>query len=227
MMPGKFSEHSSISSSVSSGQSSQSVVLGSWVLPRAFQGTCDFRITFVTTIRCYLHFPLTFLHGNSVEFPADSTGCHHSRLNAEAGLRIPLSSFRPVFKNICKILKQFHSFHYIYFCFGIQAYFFIKMFYLYEYEFIIFIFNELLHIFKSICFHLHVANVNRYNPHKLKLFGTSVIFQGVQEVLPQIFDYCYSISPLFNILTQKFTLLKLTIYLITCGVCTFHNFKCM
>ena len=38
---------------------------------------------------------------------------YHNRLNAEADMRIQLSSIKPYSKEICKNVKQCHSSHYI------------------------------------------------------------------------------------------------------------------
>ena len=38
---------------------------------------------------------------------------YHNRLNAEADMRIQLSSTKPYSKEICKNVKQCHSSHYI------------------------------------------------------------------------------------------------------------------
>ena len=83
MIPRKFPEYSFISSSVSSGQSSQNVVLQFWVPPRHFEGIYNVKTIFVITLRCHFPFLFTFLHESTAACSTNYMICYLNRFNAE------------------------------------------------------------------------------------------------------------------------------------------------
>ena len=86
--------------------------------------------SFIITLRIYLPFStLTFSQVYSGVFKKLYYIWKCNSLNAEAGIRIQLSSSKPEFEEIwgkkCNI-KQYHSSHYIFFCFGKYIHFSFK-----------------------------------------------------------------------------------------------------
>lgn len=71
-----------------------------WGFWRLFQWVCEIRTVFIVLLRQYLPLLLSWLYGGVFQKLHDRW--HHNESNAEANLRILLSSLKPDIKEVCK-----------------------------------------------------------------------------------------------------------------------------